>query len=171
MQINPSGTELIFSETNKVRKLDFATGLYFYWFVFRSRPIETIKKLIDYVSTIAGSVYGGFQNGNALSATFYLIDSIAIDWNNSPDIIFVSDWGNNCIRMINQTSSIVSTYTGICDRSFGYKDGPLPSALFASPYSIRYLSSSLGTILLVADYSNNAIRMINITSGLFQKLI
>ena len=95
--------------------------------------------------------------------------SITIDWINSPEIIYAADSGNYCIRKINQTSSLVSTFAGICSSFVGYQNGPLLSSLFNAPNSIRYLSSSSGTKLLVADRGNNVIRMIDMSLGLFIK--
>ena len=124
------------------------------------------KKYKDSISTIAGSGNAGNQNGNFLSASFNSPYSITIDWINSPEIIYVADSYNNCIRKINQTSSLVSTFAGNCSFA-GYQNGPLLSALFYNPNSIRYLSSSSGTKLLIADDWNNAIRMIDISLGIF----
>ena len=121
----------------------------------------------DSISTIAGSGNIGDQNGNFLSASFNFPYSIAIDWLNSPDIIYVMDSRNNCIRRINQTSSLVSTFAGNCSSSYGYQNGPLLSALFHAPKSIRYLSSSSGNKLLIADSGNSVIRMIDIPLGIF----
>ena len=125
-----------------------------------------LKKYKDSISTIAGIESNGNQNGNFLIASFNFPTSIVIDWLNSPEIIYVVDSGNNCIRKINQTSSLVSTFAGNCSHG-GYQDGPLLSALFNDPNSIRYLSSSSGTKLLIADSGNNVIRMIDISLGIF----
>ena len=123
------------------------------------------KKHKDSISTIAGSGFQGDQNGNVLSASFNNPSSIAIDWLNSPDIIYVAD-SNSCIRIINQISSLVSTFAGNCSL-YGYQNGPLLSTLFNSPSSIRYLSSSSGNKLLIADSGNNVIRMIVVSLGIF----
>ena len=115
----------------------------------------------DTISTIAEN---GYSIPGVLSGPFQSIISIAIDWINSPSNIYVLDFVN-CFYIINQTSSDISTFAGTC-YSPGFQDGPLLSALFNMPQSIRYLSSSSGTKLLVADGGNNAIRMIDISSGL-----
>ena len=124
-----------------------------------------LKKYKDSISTIAGIESNGNQNGNFLIASFNFPTSIVIDWLNSPEIIYVAD-SLKCIRKINQTSSLVSTFAGNCSLP-GYQDGPLLSALFYGPNSIRYLSSSSGTKLLIADSGNNVIRMIDISLGIF----
>ena len=174
LQINPNGTQIIFSDssTNKIRKIDFSTGLCS--ILINPLSIQWNKNnneiilfsYLDSISTIAGSGNAGSQNGNVLRASFYRPSSIAIDWINSPDIIYVVDFYNKCIRKINQTSSFVSTFAGICSFS-GYQNGPLLSALFSNPKSIRYLSSSSGTNLLAADSGNNVIRMIDISQGIY----
>ena len=164
IQINPNGTQIIFSDfsTNKIRKIDFSTGLCFHPISFHTKIKNSKNKIYkDSISTIAGD-----QNGNFLSGSFFGPSSIAIDWINSPEIIYVADSFNYCIRKINQTSSLVSTFAGNCSSS-GYKNGPLLSALFYYPNSIRYLSSSSGTKLLIADRGNSVIRMIDISLGIF----
>ena len=187
-QVNPNGTQFIFSDSyaNKIRKIDFSTGLFPYnKFYFHSMEIKIINKISlsiknnkqffyweknikhkDSISTIAGSGSNGNQNGNILIASFNNTNSIAIDWINSPEIIYVADSGNYCIRRISQTSSLVSTFAGNCSQA-GYQNGPLLSASFYNPNSIRYLSSSSGTKLLIADKGNNVIRMIDISLGIF----
>ena len=107
----------------------------------------------------------GNQEGNALTSSFNSPYDIAIDWINSPEIIYVADYGNNCIKQINQTSSIVSVLAGNCSIS-GYQDGALLSSLFNGPNSLQFLSTSSGTKILIADYSNIVIRMIDIVSGM-----
>ena len=134
-----------------------------------NQPTKKTKKQnqLDSISTIAGNGNKGNQDGNVLVASFDSPYTIAVDWNNSPEIVYVADTGNSCIRKINQTSSIVSTFSGACSSS-GYLNGSLLSALYFLPKSIRYLSSFPGSRLLVADSGNNVIRMIDITSGWFQ---
>ena len=107
----------------------------------------------------------GNQNGFAFTASFNQPYSIAIDWINAPEIIYVADFNNDCIRQINQTSSMVSTFAGNCS-NYGYQDGPLLSALFNGPNSIRFLSTSSGTKLMVADYLNYLIRVVDFFTGL-----
>ena len=176
LQVNPNATEVIFIDvlTNKIRKIDFlSSNLLQFELQEKSSPPKknlSLSNLLNQkkekasISTIAGSGYTGSQNGNPLVASFNYASSIAIDWIISPNIIYVSDTGNNCTRKINQTSSIVSTFAGNCSAN-GYQDGPLLSALFSMPFSIRYLSTSFGTKLLVVDSGNSVIRMIDITSG------
>ena len=169
IQINPNGTQIIFSDfsTNKIRKIDFSTGLCFHPISFHTKIKNSKNKIYkDSISTIAGD-----QNGNFLSGSFFGPSSIAIDWINSPEIIYVTDFYNSCIIKINQTSSLVSHFAGnfsiLGYLSSGYKDGPLLSAFFNHPNSIRYLSSSSGTKLLIADQWNCVIRMIDISLGIF----
>ena len=174
LQVNPNGSQIIFSDqnTNKIRKIDFISSSSplpdnLIFFIEYIKYIKKIHFKLDSISTIAGSGSAGNQNGNVLIASFYYPYSIAIDWINSPDIIYVADLLNHCVRKINQTSSIVSTFAGKClYNSPGYQDGPLLSALFTWLYSIRYYSSSSGTKLLVADF--DVVRMIDIPLGLSQ---
>ena len=178
IQISPDGNVLIFSDKyqEKIRKIDLIQSKRSIQIKFISPPSSSNNHLTlnspsptpkkDSISTIAGSGYTGSQNGNVLEATFSAPSSLAIDWINSPDIIYVADYNNFCIRKINQTSSIVSTFAG-SPGGIGYQNGPLASAKFQYPTTIRYLSSSSGTKLLVVDNHNYAIRLIDISLGPF----
>ena len=111
------------------------------------------------VSTIAGSGFYGYQDGPASSAEFRNPNGIAFDPSNGN--IFVADTFSNMIRLINMSSSTVSTISG--DGLFGYLNGPALQAQFNVPYGI-VLDPSNGN-LFIADTGNNVIRLIEKSSG------
>jgi hypothetical protein len=110
------------------------------------------------VTTLAGSGAQGYQDGPAASAEFYHPEGMVFDANGD---MYVVDGANEVIRKITMLTGMVSTYAGT--GAFGYNDGPVASAIFASPYGITIDGSGN---LYVADIANNRIRKITVSTGM-----
>lgn len=102
------------------------------------------------VTTLAGDGTVGFVNGPAKSARFSGPGSVAAG---AAGKVYVSDYGNNAVRVI--ANGAVITLAG--DGSKGFADGPLSSAKFKNPGGIAV--DSAGRVY-VADAGNNRIRRI-----------
>ena len=132
-----------------------------------SDSANNVIRLIDItsnnVSTLAGvDGGGGYQDGPTNSSLFSFPIGVAIDPFNGN--VFVADYYNSVIRLINITSNNVSTFAGGLGAGYsGYQDGPINSALFSYPYAVA-IDPFNGNII-VADTGNNVIRLINITSN------
>ncbi|MDR3683761.1 MAG: hypothetical protein P4L11_08530, partial [Geothrix sp.] len=105
------------------------------------------------VSTYAGTPgVSGQGNGAAGSAQFNQPNGLAL----GPDgTLFVSDYGNSCIRMISPSAQ-VTTLAGLAG-TMGYFDAPGTTALFNLPVGIAL--DAAGNVW-VADTHNHAIRRI-----------
>jgi DNA-binding beta-propeller fold protein YncE len=125
------------SENGAIRKIDLATTS---------------------VTTVAGPGQG-YADGPASSAAFF--QNAGLAWVPSQNVIYIADTGNGAIRKLDLATSTVSTIAGT--NAAGYVDGALAAARFNHPYGI--VASPDGTKLYVADTGNNAIRLINLTSG------
>ena len=109
------------------------------------------------VTTIAGSTRSGHaDNTTGTVATFYDPVGITIAGTN----LYITDEGNNEIRMVSLTSPYsVTTIAG--STGSGHADnGSGTSASFYYPISI----TTDGTNLYVTDYENNEIRMVSLAS-------
>jgi hypothetical protein len=104
------------------------------------------------VSTFAGSVNSGDDDGNGTNARFTLPYSLTIDLFGN---IIVADTYNNKIRRITPAGD-VTTLAG--DGAPALKDGTGKNASFNIPYSIA--ADKLGNVY-VADQGNNCIRKVN----------
>jgi trimeric autotransporter adhesin len=116
------------------------------------------------VNTIAGSAAQGFSGdgGPAISATLYNPSGITVD---AAGNIYISDSGNNRIRMIN-TAGIINTIAGIGTNGFSGDGGQASLAQLYSPAGI--ILGTSGKIIF-ADLSNHRIREIN-SSGIINTI-
>jgi sugar lactone lactonase YvrE len=104
------------------------------------------------VSTLAGSITAGYQDGSGTSALFNGPQGVACDAQGN---VYVADGFNNVIRKITPSGS-VTTFAG--DGNAGYSDGPVAAkAEFYGPQGIAV--DTKGNIF-VADIGNNVIREI-----------
>lgn len=103
------------------------------------------------VTTIAGSTFGGFANGQGILADFSGVNDIA---KNAAGTMFVTDDFNNKVRAIS-SSGLVSTFAG---STSGFLDGNLASAKFSGLAGIVIDGS--GNIF-IADRGNHRIRKIS----------
>ena len=117
-------------DNNMIRKIVLATGQ---------------------VTTIAGQITAGFQNGNGTSAQFNLPCGVAVDNGGN---LFVADYANNVIRKIT-SSGAVTTFVGT--GSQGYADGTGILAALNHPYAITIDGNNN---LYVVDRGNNMIRKV-----------
>lgn len=102
------------------------------------------------VTTVAGSTFGGFADGQGILADFSGVNGIAI---NAAGTMFVTDDFNNKIRTISN-NGLVSTFAG---SSRGFLDGSLSSAKFSGISGIVIDASGNK---FVADRNNHVIRKI-----------
>ena len=118
-----------------------------------------IRKIViasGQVSTLAGSgVPGSADNATGTLATFNFPRGVTTDGRN----LYVADSGNNTIRQIVLASGAVSTFAGTGFPGAIDFTGTLAS--FNAPYGI----TTDGTNLYVADYGNNKIRKIVISTA------
>ncbi len=104
------------------------------------------------VSTLAGSGTSGNMDGTGTGAQFSSPSGVAVD---SSGNVYVTDKGNNTIRMITPTG-VVSTLAGLAG-SPGSTDGTGSAAQFNSPVGVAV--DDAGNVY-VADTGNDTIRKI-----------
>ena len=124
----------------------------------RIQVIEDVTQSALITSVYAGSSSGtaGAIDGPAAAARFRSPTSIAL----APDgRLFVTDSGNNLIRVISTDGTTVSTYAGDASSStIDYLDGSTSTARFNLPYGIAVATDGR---VFVADRDNHSIRLID----------
>jgi hypothetical protein len=112
------------------------------------------------VTTIAGTGSLGSSNGTGTSASFNKPNGITTDGIN----LYVTDEVNHLIRQIVISTGVVTTIAGT--GSSGASNGTGTSASFSSPVGI----TTDGINLYVADFGNDLIRQIVISTGVVTTL-
>ena len=109
------------------------------------------------IQIIAGSGVSGYSNAQGTDARFNHPWSVVAD---SFQNLYVSDYGNHCIRKIDRDSNV--TLLAGTPQVSGFADGQGSNAKFNNPRNIT--RDSLGN-LYVADGGNNCIRKIDVNSN------
>ncbi|NQY81318.1 MAG: SMP-30/gluconolactonase/LRE family protein [Candidatus Caenarcaniphilales bacterium] len=122
---------------------------------FADTTYNSVRKLnldTSTISRVAGTTVDGDVLGDALTtAQFRAPRGIAIDSNGS---IYISDDVTNKLYFLDINTSQVTLLAS--SNTFGYRDGSSSDALFNRVMDIDLLSD---TELLVADHSNNSLRL------------
>ena len=103
------------------------------------------------VTTLAGSGSPAFADGTGGTASFNGPRGVAVT---STDDIVVADSNNNRIRLVTQ-AGVVTTLAGSGSPAFA--DGTGGTASFNGPRGVAVTSTG---VIVVADYSNNRIRLV-----------
>lgn len=114
------------------------------------------------ISTVAGTgqkAYTG-DGGPALAATFNLPHELRFD---KAGNMFIADMSNHAIRRIDAKTKVITTFAGTGQRGYSGDGGPAEKAALNSPHSIQFGPDGS---LYICDISNNAIRKVDMTTGI-----
>jgi hypothetical protein len=115
-------------------------------------------------SGVANGGGTGSTDGPALAARFYNPIGITFDTNN---IAYISDCGNNRIRMLHLSTTNSYAVTTLAGTTSGYNDAVGTAARFSCPRGIVYHKScgSSGGVLYVLDSTNFCVRKILVATA------
>ena len=114
------------------------------------------------VTTIAGSGSTGFANGTGAAASFFYPTGVAVLDGN----IVVADLYNSRIRLVTYPGGVVTTLAG--SGSIAFADGTGAAASFSYPVGVAVIPG--GGVIVVADTSNNRIRLVTYPGGVVTTL-
>ena len=121
-----------------------------------SHAIRKVTKAGAVVSTLAGNGEAGFADGQGADARFNRPHSVVVAANGD---FIVSDTGNHSIRVLTPQGA-VRTLCG--NGKAGFADGKGADARFNEP---RGLALDPKGNLLVADFGNDAIRLVTMAGA------
>ncbi|MCC6544985.1 MAG: hypothetical protein IT392_10895 [Nitrospirae bacterium] len=132
-------------------------GNYLYIADTFNHTIRIMNPQNGYVLTLSGSAgKAGFADGSLSRARFSYPAGLVI----RGEELYVADLGNDIVRVIDLNQATVGTIAGT-PQVTGYSDGVPGVGMLNSPADVAVI----GDYLYIADMSNNAIRVVNISSG------
>lgn len=139
---------LYFADQNNhcIRRIDAATG-----------EITTLAGRKPGVDEAGNPVVWGYADGVGASAAFKSPRGIAFD---GADTLYVTDWGNHCIRKVAVSTGAVTTLAGT-PTSSGGTDGPGASAKFSWPSAVCYDAG----YLYVVESAGTKMRRVDCATG------
>jgi trimeric autotransporter adhesin len=128
--------------------------------------IHKLNILSGMLTVYAGNgSYGYYGDGGpATDAQFNYPVAVALDKNNN---LYVVDESDQCVRMINNSTGIITTYAG--NGNWGYNGDNIP-ATNANLYNPLAIAFDSANNLYISDYSNNRIRVVNALTGLINTI-
>ena len=124
----------------------------------RIRKVDGETKMI---TTVAGSIDGGFEGdgGKATRAKLHFPAGAAID---SEGNLYISDTGNQRVRMVEHDTGIITTIAGTGNYGFSGDGGPATEADLAHPTSLGFDQDGN---LYIADTDNHRVRKVDKGTG------
>ena len=125
---------------------------------YRIRKVTVPTSVITTIAGTGSSGYSG-DGGLATSATLNLPTGIAID---NVGNIYIAGYFNPAIRKITISTGIITTIAGSSSSGYSGDGGPATSATMNRPNGVALDSANN---VYIADYNNNVIRKVSITTG------
>lgn len=121
-----------------------------------------------FIYTVAGSGEYGYD-GDGKDACLATMDrpyGLAVSTDGS--MLYIADYGNNCIRQVDMNSKIITTLCGSGAAGYWGDGGDCSKALLNGPFWLCLWGDKY---LLVADGNNNCIRIVNLVSNQIETLV
>ena len=115
------------------------------------------------ITTVAGTGTAGYSgdNGPATAAELYDPSGVAVD---SAGNLYIADSDNEVVREVTASTQVITTIAGTGTYGYSGDNGPATSAELGTPSGLAL--NSAGTVLYIADRDNNAIRAVDLTTGI-----
>ena len=124
--------------------------------------IRMVAKSDGKITTVAGNGVQGYSgdHGAATVAQLFSPSGIAVD---SEGNIYIADYGNHVIRVVTKSTGIITTVAGTGSDGYSGDHGAATSAELFSPAGVAV--DLMGNIY-IADYNNDAVRMVTKSTGI-----
>lgn len=130
---------------------------------------NVIRKIDTYgiITTIVGNGGYGYSGDNkkAIDAEIDKPYGLCVDESGSK--LYIADYGNHCIREVDNQTGIISTLCGTGEPGYSGDHGDCTKATLNGPFWV----SLYGNNLLIADSNNHCIRSINLLTKIITTLV
>jgi hypothetical protein len=133
------------------------------WYNSVVRRVDAATGIITTVAGNGTSGYGG-DGGPATSAQLGTPGSACLDRDNN---IYIPDYANHRIRKVSVATGTITTIAGTGTNGYTGDGGPATAATLSYPVSI---CRDLWGNLLWAEYGNNVVRKLNLTTGVISTI-
>jgi len=125
--------------------------------------IRRVDARTGVITTCAGCGEAGYSGdgGPATRACFNEPYGIVVDNNGN---IYVADRHNHCVRRVDGSSGIVTTFAGDGSSGFGGDDGPASHAGMVEPNGLALDPAQ--SRLFIADVADHRVRVVDLASGI-----
>jgi sugar lactone lactonase YvrE len=133
---------------------------------FNNNRVREVNAVTQIITTIAGTGTGGYNGDNiaATSAELYYPTQTCID---TAGNVYIAEQSNSRIRKIN-TSGIIATIAGTGAFAYSGDGGQATAAKLWCPLSVSL--DKAGNVY-IADWGNNRIREINMSTGIITTVV
>ncbi len=128
--------------------------------------IREVSAFTGNISTIAGTGAAGY-GGDGAAATLAKLNQPAAVCVDALDNVYIADYLNHRIRMITASTGIISTIAGNGTGGFMGDGAAATAAEINQPYGI---SVDQNYNIIISDYANNRIRLVDGTTGFISTL-
>jgi sugar lactone lactonase YvrE len=128
------------------------------WYNSVVRRVDAVTGIITTVAGNGTSGYGG-DGSSATSAQLGTPGGACLDRDNN---IYIPDYANHRIRKVSAATGIITTIAGTGTNGYSGDGGPATAATLSYPVSI---CRDLWGNILWAEYGNNVVRKLNLTTG------
>ena len=126
--------------------------------------IRLVTKSSGIITNVVGTGRYGYSGDGGLAINATLSDLIGIDMDPRTGDLYITDRNNNVIRMVINSTGIITTIAGNGTQGYSGDGGPTTSASLRNPTSI-VIAAVTGDIY-IADFGNHVIRMITKSTGI-----
>jgi sugar lactone lactonase YvrE len=139
------------------------TGLTLYIADTFNNVIREVNLTTNIITTVVGTGTAGYSGdgGPATSARLFDPSGVALD---SAGNLYIADSDNNVVRRVTASTQVITTIAGTGTLGYTGDNGPATSAELGTPWGLAL--NSAGTVLYMAAINNNAIRAVNLTTGI-----